>query len=206
MSEVHDSREGAGNGVITNMLERRTIRRFLPDRLEGAALDIVLNAAIHAPSAGGRQGPILVACEDAELNGRLGRINRAASRERVSEGARFVSREQPSILDDPSLTSGFYDAPCVVTFFAPDDFLFSELDVACAAENLMLAAHSLGIGSCFVGRARETFESEFGRVTAAEWGIPEGYRAFAHVVMGYPATDTAPAAKPRKAGRLIRIG
>lgn len=65
--------------------------------------------------------------------------------------ASYVSREQPSIADDPKLINAFYDAPTVITMFAPKDFLFSVDDCAVAAENMMLAADALGVGSCYIG-------------------------------------------------------
>ncbi len=72
-----------------------------------------------APSAGGRQGVIFAVCQDREINERLGRIKRANSHPRMATATSYVSREQPSIADDPKLTNAFYDAPTVITFFAP---------------------------------------------------------------------------------------
>ena len=92
-----------------------------------------------APSAGGRQGVIFAVCQDREINERLGRIKRANSHPRMATATSYVSREQPSIADDPKLTNAFYDAPTVITFFSPKQFLFSVDDCAVAAENKMLA-------------------------------------------------------------------
>ena len=75
----------------------------------------------------------------------------------------FVSREQPSIADDPKLTNAFYDAPTVITLFAPKNFLFSVDDCAVAAENMMLAADALGIGSCYIGQDWPAFAAPYGR-------------------------------------------
>lgn len=116
-----------------------------------------------APSAGGRQGVIFAVCQDREINERLGRIKRANSHPRMATAASYVSREQPSIADDPKLTNAFYDAPTVITFFAPKQFLFSVDDCAVATENMMLAADALGIGSCYIGQGWPAFADPYGQ-------------------------------------------
>ncbi len=75
----------------------------------------------------------------------------------------YVSREQPSIADDPKLTNAFYDAPTVITFFAPKQFLFSVDDCAVAAENMMLAADALGMVPAISGRAGLRLPTPTGR-------------------------------------------
>lgn len=127
--------------VLETILHRRAIRRFDTARqIDEDALQKILQAGLYAPSAGGRQGPLLVVCQDAEVNARLGRIKRANSHPRMAAGGNYVSKDQPSIADDPTLTNAFYDAPTVITLFGPKNFLFAAEDCACAAENMMLAA------------------------------------------------------------------
>jgi hypothetical protein len=70
----------------------------------------------------------------------------------------------------------------------------------------MLASYSLGVGSCMVARAEDTFSSELGQRLQKEWGIDETYEAKIHVTLGYPADDKPLTAKPRKEGRIIRVG
>ena len=140
------------NEVMNTILHRRSIRRFDSRQIEESALQEILQAGLYAPSAGGRQDVIFAVCQDREINERLGRIKRANSHPRMATAASYVSREQPSIADDPKLTNAFYDAPTVITFFAPKQFLFSVDDCAVAAENMMLAADALGIGSCYIGQ------------------------------------------------------
>ena len=79
----------------------------------------------------------------------------------MATATNYVSREQPSIADDPKLTNAFYDAPTVITMFAPKNFLFSVNDCAVAAENMMLAADSLGIGSCYIGQGWTATDRKF---------------------------------------------
>ncbi len=132
--------------VLETILHRRSIRRFDARQVEPAALEEILRAGLYAPSAGGRQGPLLAVCQDRACNERLGKCKRANSQPRMASGDRYVSREQPSIADDPKLTNAFYDAPTVVTLFGPKNFLFAAEDCAAAAENMMLAADALGGG------------------------------------------------------------
>ena len=119
----------------------------------------------------------------------------------------FVSREQPSIADDPKLTNTFYDAPTVITLFAPKNFLFSVDDCAVAAENMMLAADALGIGSCYIGQGWPTFADPYGQEILRQWNIPADHYAVMQLLLGYAKEgDKHPAPKPRKEGRVIRMG
>ena len=105
-------------------------------KIEEDVLEKILEAGMYAPSAGGRQGVLFAVCQNKEMNLRLGRIKRANSRSRMGDATHYVSKEQPSIADDASLTNAFYDAPTVITFFAPKNFLFSKEDCALAAEKI----------------------------------------------------------------------
>jgi nitroreductase len=192
------------NEIIQNILERRSIRKYRPEQIEEDALNAVLIAGIYAPNAGGRQSPVIVVCQNAEINEALGEINKSAFRGRMSAGDAYISKSQPSIADDASIASGFYGAPTVLTLFAPKNFLYAAADCYVAAQNIMLAAHSLGIGSCMVARAEDTFSSELGQKLQKEWGIDESREAKIHVTLGYPSGDR-PAAKPRKENRVRRI-
>jgi nitroreductase len=194
------------NEIIKTMLERRSIRRYKSEQITEAELAAVLQAALYAPSAGGRQSAVIVVCQNAELNAALGKINKAAFKGRMSTETAYISKDQPSVADNAAIQSGFYHAPTVLTLFAPKYFLYAAADSYVAAQNMMLAAHSLGLGSCMVARAEDTFSSELGRRLQKEWGIDETYGAAIHVTLGYPAGDTPPAAKPRKDGRIIRVG
>ncbi len=138
--------------ILQTILHRRSIRRFDTRQIEEETLQKILQAGLYAPSAGGRQGVIFAVSQNREVNERLGKIKRANSYFRMSTATRYVSREQPSIVDDAKLTNAFYDAPTVITLFAPKDFLFAAEDCAVAAENMMLAAASLGLGSCWVNQ------------------------------------------------------
>jgi len=189
--------------LVRNIVERRTIRKYQPEQIREDLLEQILQAGLFAPNAGGNQSPVIIVCQSEEINERLGRVNRATFPGNPT-GRLFGAKEQPSIADDASIQSAFYGAPTVLTLFAPKDVYNFTLDCAVAAENIMVAAHALGIGSCLVARARETFQSQYGRALLAEWGIQDNYEPKLHIVLGYPA-GTYPQPKPRREGRIVRI-
>lgn len=185
---------------------RRAIRRFEPKQIEEEALQQILEAGLYAPSAGGRQGVIFAVCQDQEVNRKLGKIKRANSKPRMASGDNYVSREQPSVADDPKLTNAFYDAPTVITMFAPKNFLFSAEDCAVAAENMMLMADALGIGSCYIGQGWTAFADPYGQEVLKKWDIRTDYYAVMQLLLGYPREgDNHPTPKPRKNDRILRF-
>lgn len=203
---MEEKRKTSENEVIRTILHRRTIRRFEPRQIGEDTLEQILQAGLYAPSAGGRQGVLFVVCQDKEVNERLGKIKRANSNPKMATAASYVSKEQPSIADDPKLQNAFYDAPTVITMFAPKDFLFSAEDCAVAAENMMLAADSLGVGSCYIGQGWTAFADPYGQEILRRWGIRIDYYAVMQLLLGYPRReDDHPQPKLRKAGRVIRI-
>lgn len=188
------------------ILHRRTIRRFEEKQIEEEKLQQILEAGLYAPSAGGGQGVIFAVCQTKEVNERLGRIKRANSNPRMAAGTNFVSKEQPSIADDPNLTDAFYGAPTVITFFAPKKFLFSVDNCACAAENMMLMADALGIGSCYIGEGWTAFDDPYGQEILKKWEIRTDCYAVMQLLLGYPREgDAHPAGKKRKEGRVLRF-
>ena len=179
---------------------RRSIRKYRDRQIPEEALRQILKAGACAPNAGGGQRTILCGVRSRALAGRLGRWNLARfDRSRLAGG--FVSREQPSAIDDPSIRNGFYGAPAVCVVFAQEDFLYSVPDAFYCAENMALAACELGISSCIVARAEETFDHPEGRVLMQAWGIPEGYIPRCFVLLGY-ADGPYPGPKPVRDGRI----
>lgn len=194
------------NEVMRTILHRRSIRRFDKRQIEEETLQQILKAGLYAPSAGGRQGVFFVVCQNRDVNRRLGKIKRANSKPRMATKENYVSKEQPSIADDPKLTDAFYDAPTVITMFAPKNFLFSAEDCAVAAENMMLAADSLGVGSCYIGQGWTAFADPYGQEILRKWEIRTDYYAVLQILLGYPRQgDVHPIGKPRKNGRILRV-
>ena len=200
------STQAAGMDVMEAIVRRRAIRRFSTRQLREEDLQQILTAGLYAPSAGGKQGPLFAVSQNPQVNERLGRIKRANSNPHMARDGVYVSREQPSIADDPNLRDAFYGAPCVITLFAPRGFAFAVDDCAVAAENMMLAATALGVGSCYIGQGWTAFADPYGQDVLREWSIPGGYYAVLQLLLGYPREgDTHPSAKPRKAARVLRF-
>ena len=182
---------------------RRSIRKYTEQQISEEDLQYILDAGLYAPNAGGGQRSMLVAVHNPEEVERLGRLNVACMRRDNLIGV-HVSAEQPSVIDDPTIKSGFYGAPTVVIVFAQHNFLYSIPDAFCCAENMVLAATERGIASCIIARAEETFRNQYGMKKMQEWGVPEGYAPRCFVLLGHVKGDY-PQAKPRKPGRSVIV-
>ena len=148
---------------------------------------------------------MMVAIHNKAMTTYVGKLNMAHF-DRTHLAGSYVSKEQPSVIDDASIKNGFYDAPTVITMFAPRNFLFSVDDCAVAAENMMLMADSIGIGSCYIGQGWTAFADSYGQEILRKWEIPEGYYAVMQLILGYPRKgDDHPTAKPRKINRILRF-
>lgn len=179
---------------------RHSIRKYTDKQISREDLEVILEAGNYAPNAGGGQRSMMVAVRDKELTTRIGIMNLMGF-DRSRLAGSYVSKEQPSSIDDPSIKNGFYGAPTVVCIFGQDNFLFREPDAFCIAENIVLQATELGISSCIVSRGAQTFVSEEGKALVRSWGVPENYTAICFVILGY-IDGEQPASKPRRAGRV----
>lgn len=178
---------------------RRSIRKYQDRQISRQDLEKIIEAGIYAPNAGGGQRSIIIGIRNAKLAEKIGRLNVARfDRSRLSGS--YVSKDQPSIIDDPSMKSGFYGAPAVCIIFGQKNFLYSVPEAFCCAENMVLAGAELGISSCIVARGEETFDNEIGAALLKEWNIPENHIARCFVLLGY-CEGEYPAAKPRKENR-----
>ena len=173
------------NEAYINLLERRSIRKYDDRPVPDALLDAVLQAGIHAPSGMNTQGVRLVAVRDPETVACLSKLNAAVM----------------NATNDP-----FYGALCVVIVLADPEIYGGWVeDGALALGNMMNAAHALGLGSCWIHRAKQVFDSPEGKALLKKWGLPEHLRGVGNCILGYPACDH-PAPAPRKEGRITKIG
>lgn len=165
------------------LLTRRSVRAYKPDPIPTALLEEVLRAGTYAPTGGGRQSPVLVAVTDKAARDEISRLNAAV-----------MGKD----------TDPYYGAPVLVLALAdPASSTWVE-DASCALENMMLAAHALGLGSVWVHREREIFDSEAGKALLRAWGLPETLRGVGSIALGY-ASGPAPAPAPRKDGYIVRV-
>ena len=164
--------------------KRRSIRKYTDEQIPKGHLEKIIEAGLCAPNAGGRQGTVILGVHNKELTEVIGKLNLSGFDRGKIEGS-YVSKEQPSIIDNPNIKSGFYGAPSVCIVFAQKNFLYSIPDAFCAAENMVLQATELGISSCIIARGEETFDNDYGNALLREWGIPENYIARCFVILGY---------------------
>lgn len=170
------------NEVLKNLKERRSVRAYKSEQITEAELDAVLEAGVWAPTGMNCQAVKLVAVTDPETVKKLSEMNAAVM---------------------GSDTDPFYGAPCVVIVFSDSSVYTWVEDGSLAMGNMLNAAHSLGLGSCWIHRARNVFDTEEGRKMATAWGIPETYKGVGNCILGYPA---APAQdRPRQSGRIIKV-
>ena len=179
---------------------RRSIRKYQARQISREDLERILEAGTYASNAGGGQRSMIVGIRNEELVEKLGKMNMARFDRSRLIGS-HVSKEQPSVIDDPTIKTGFYGAPALCVVFAQKDFLFGIPDAFCCAETMLMEAFDLGISSCIVSRAEETFDNEIGAALLKEWGVPDNYIARCFVTLGY-CEGEYPASKPRKPGRV----
>lgn len=168
--------------AMVNLLERRSIRKYEDRQVPQELLDQVLEAGIYAASGMNSQVSIAVAVTDKETRDQLSRMN-----------AEVMGSDR-----DP-----FYGAPCVIVVLGdPQRYTWVE-DGSLVMGNLMNAAHALGLGSCWIHRATQMFDSEEGKALLRKWRLPETLRGVGNCILGFPAE--APEARPRVAGRIVKI-
>ena len=179
---------------------RHSIRKYTEKQISREDLEKILEAGNYAPNAGGGQRSMMVAIHNKELAAYVGKLN-MKNFDRTHLAGNYVSKQQPSVIDDATIKNGFYDAPTVVCVFCQDNFLFKTADAFCIMENMILQATELGIASCIISRGYETFASEEGRKLMLEWGVPEGYACHGFVILGF-INGEQPQSKPRKPERI----
>lgn len=163
---------------------RRSCRKYKPEQITDEELQAVLEAGTYAPTSRGMQSPYIVAVQNPALREQL-----------VAMNARVMG----------TTSNPYYDAPTYVLVLTPADANNPIQDGSCVLENMMLAAHSIGLASCWIHREREMFSTPEGKALLKEWGLPDGLVGIGALALGYPDGDPGQA-KPRKEGytRVIR--
>ncbi len=171
------------NETLETIRKRRSVRKFLNKKVPTELLDAVLEAGLYAPSGMGRQSPILVLVDSDAYQQKISHLN-----------AQVMGKDI-----DP-----FYGAPHYILVLAEGSVGTFVEDGSCALENMMLAASSLGLGSVWINREREIFDSEEGKGLLQEWGLSTSLRGVGALAIGYPFSLPSEAA-PRKEGRVVKI-
>lgn len=170
------------NDTLKTLMERRSVRSYKPDQIPEDVLEQILLAGEYAPSGMGMQSAVMVVVQDPETIRTLSRIN-----------AEIMGTD-----GDP-----FYGASTVVVVLADRRRGTCVEDGSLVMGNLLNAAFSLGVDSCWIHRARETYETEEGKALLKKWGLSEDYIGIGNCILGY-SDQPLPQPKPRKEGFVIR--
>ena len=157
---------------------RRSIRKYKPDPVPEELLEKVLEAGTWAPTGMGKQSPTIVAITNMKQRDRLMELN-----------AKIMNTDK-----DP-----FYGAPVVLLVLVDKAAMTAENDGELVIQNMLLAAHDLGLASCYIWRAKQEFGTDEGKRMLADWGLPSDvdFEGVGHVILGY-ADMEAPKPAPRK--------
>lgn len=153
------------NEVIKNIKTRHSVRKFKSDSVEKSLIAEITDAGLYAASGMNRQSPIIIAVTNRELRDRLMKMNAAV-----------MGRDG---------TDPFYGAPVILVVLAKKDAPTHVYDGSLVLGNMMLAAHSLGLSTCWIHRAKEEFESAEGKEILKELGIEGDYEGIGHLALGY---------------------
>ena len=164
------------NDVLETIKSSRSIRKYKSDMVPQDKLEKIIEAGTYAATGMGKQSPIIVAVTNKELRDKLSAMN-----------AKIMG-----VNSDP-----FYGAPVVLIVLADKNRPTYVYDGSLVMGNLMLEAEAQGVGSCWIHRAKEEFESEEGKEILKSLGIEGDYEGIGHCVLGY-ADGAAPKAAPRK--------
>ncbi len=172
------------NVVLKAMEERRSVRKFKTVQVEEEALQLILRAGTYAATGMNKQSPIMVVVQDEETREVLRKMN-------------------AGVMGKPD-ADPFYGAPTIVIVLADKNVSTCVEDGSLVMGNLMLAAHAVGVDSCWIHRAKQEFESEEGKALLAKWGITGDYVGVGHCILGYRDCEH-PDAKPRKDNYIYRV-
>ena len=173
------------NEAYENIMTRRSVRKYKPDMVDKETIEKIVEAGLYAPSGHGMQSSIIIVVTQKEMRDAIAEENRKI--EGWKEGF------------DP-----FYGAPVILIVIANKKSPNAIYDGAVTLENMLLAAHSLGLGTCWVHRARQEFESDFGKKLLEKLNITGDFEGIGHMALGYADCEPPKAAK-RKPSRVYYI-
>ena len=172
------------NAVLKVLKERRSIRSYQDKQVDEEALQAILEAGTYAATGMNRQVPVIVCVQDKETIEQLRRMN-------------------AEIIGNPD-SDPFYGAPTVLVVLASTERPTYVEDGSLVMGNLMNAAYSVGVDSCWIHRAKQEFESDEGKALLKKWGIEGDYVGIGHLILGYRACEL-PAPAPRKENYIYRV-
>lgn len=171
------------NQVIDSLVSRRSIRKYKNEMIPKEVINEIMRAGMYAPTGMNKQAPIMIAVTNKEVRDRLSKLNASVM----------------GVSTDP-----FYGAPVVIVVLAKKDVPTYIYDGSLVMGNIMNAAHALGIGSCWIHRAKEMFESDEGKEILASLGITDEYEGIGNCILGY-VDGNSPECSARKDNYLYYI-
>ncbi len=171
------------NATLETLKTRRAIRTYQDKMPAKELIDKVTEAGTYAPTGMGKQSPVIVAVTNKDVRDRLSQLN-----------AKVMGRD----------TDPFYGAPVVLVVLADRQYSTYLYDGSLVMGNLLNAAHAVGLGSCWIHRAKEVFDTPEGKALLKEWGLEGDYEGIGNCILGYNAQE-APLPKPRKANYVIHV-
>ena len=172
------------NETLKVLKERRSVRKYKAEQIRDEELNAILEAGTWAPTGMGRQAVKIVVVQDKDTVAKLERMNAA-------------------VLGNPD-AHPFYGAPTVLVVFADSAVPTHVPDGSLVLGTMLLAASSIGLGSCWINRAKEAFETKEGKALKAAWGIEETYIGIGNCILGYVKGEL-PAPAPRKADYIVTV-
>ena len=171
------------NETLQNIITRRSVKKYKDTSVPEALVRTIAESGTYAPTGMNRQSPLIISVTNRQLRDKLSRMN----------------AEILGTTADP-----FYGAPVVLVVLARKDINTRVYDGSLVMGNLMLAAHELGVGSCWIHRAKEEFERPEGLEILKSLGIEGEYEGIGHCVLGY-VDGEYPKAAPRKSNWIYFI-
>ncbi len=176
--------ETVSNPVIETILSRRSIRQYKPQPVNRDTMQIILNCGINAPNGQNKQSWEVRVVDNPEF------IN----------GITEIFKKESKMADDPNFKNMFRNAPTVVFIANDTSYRISQIDCGLMGENMILAAWSMGIGSCCLGSPVSFMKTPAAAEYLKKLDLPEGYQLLYCIAFGYP--DETPEAKPRDMGKV----
>ena len=170
------------NQVIDALLKRRSIKQYTDVQVTDEELEQIIKCGLYAPNGMGAQAPVFVAVRDKQTRDLLAKLN-----------ADVMGTDM-----DP-----FYGAPCVICVLADAQRSTAVEDGSLAIGNMCLAAHSLGLGSCWIHRCKQVFESEQGKALLEKWGVKGDLIGVGFCILGH--SEQIKQAAERKENRVYYV-
>ncbi len=170
--------------AIEALITRQSVKKFIPNKMPSTALlNTITQAATYAPSGMGRQSAIIIEITNTQMRNKIASLN-----------AKFLG----------STADPFYGSPVIIAVLANKKQATYVYDGTLVMANLLTAAHALGLGACWIHRAKEVFTCAEGQELLAQWGIEGDYEGIGFCALGYREGELRPQ-KPRKENYIYKV-